>query len=93
MTNNDEPIKMKLKGKYRAKKSEGSSGRSKGSTNSKKVLVGEAARMQNEQAIKLHYENCAANGWWEQLPSGARDRYKAEHEKAMKEKLDKQGQV
>ena len=59
-----------LKGKYRFKKGSGGVGRTLPRTNHKAQKTGLAALMAHPMAMKLHYEECLANGWYEQLPAG-----------------------
>lgn len=63
--------RKKLKGKYREKKDQGG-GRTTSRGNEKKVLKGLAARMNHPMAMRLHYQDCIDNGWWEQLPPSMR---------------------
>lgn len=67
-------MKIKLRRKY----TDGvhSSGGKKASSNSTdKTITLQKYLMRNERAINLHYEECAARGLWEQIPSGLRAKY------------------
>ena len=67
-------MKIRLKRKYTDGIQSGG-GKSGTSNSSVKGITLQKYLMNNERAIKMHYEECAAKGYMEQIPTGLRAKY------------------